>query len=97
MNPILIHPCCYVLKCEDDCYYIGITHNLNQRLAQHFSGQGAKWTKLHKPLQLIETHYPATRQTEEEVTLDIMREFGWEKVRGGKYCSVRLTKPFELA
>ena len=46
---ITIYPAVYVLELEGGNYYVGMSHNLSQRLAQHFSGNGAKWTKLHKP------------------------------------------------
>jgi predicted GIY-YIG superfamily endonuclease len=39
----------YVLKLEEDKWYVGLTTNLNQRLTQHFTGDGAKWTQLFKP------------------------------------------------
>jgi predicted GIY-YIG superfamily endonuclease len=87
MEPLLLFPCVYVLKLEDDCMYVGITLNFNQRLAQHFSGQGSKWTKLHKPVSVLEVVYPATLAIENEVTKRYMGLYG-DKVRGGSYCAV---------
>jgi predicted GIY-YIG superfamily endonuclease len=49
---ITIKPLVYHLKLEEDNHYVGITYNLNQRYAQHISGNGAKWTKLHKPISV---------------------------------------------
>lgn len=38
----------YVLKCKTPGhYYVGITTDLDHRLAQHRAGQGAEFTKLH--------------------------------------------------
>jgi hypothetical protein len=36
MKPILTRVCGYVLELQDDCFYVGISLNLNQRLSQHF-------------------------------------------------------------
>ncbi len=89
MEPIIVYPSLYVLKLEDDCYYIGISHNLNQRWSQHYSGSGAKWTRLHKPVEVVKVIYPATeKDIENRITLEYMETYGKEKVRGGSYCKV---------
>ena len=89
MEPILVYPSLYVLKLEDDCYYIGMSHNLNQRWSQHWSGNGAKWTRLHKPLEVVKIIYPAIEMgIENKVTLEFMEIYGKEKVKGGSYCKV---------
>lgn len=88
MNPIIVYPCVYVLKCEDDCYYIGITTCLNQRLGQHWAGDGAKWTRLHKPVSVVDIVYPATLVSENEITKKYMALYGEDKVRGGSWCKV---------
>jgi predicted GIY-YIG superfamily endonuclease len=77
-----------VLKLENDNYYVGITYNLNLRMAQHWTGQGAKWTKLHKPISIEKVIYPASIEIENQTTLELMNVYGKEKVRGGKYCKV---------
>lgn len=66
----------------------GITFNLNMRLGQHWSGRGAKWTKVHRPQSLVEVVYPATRELENTVTLRYIELYGKEKVRGGSWCKV---------
>jgi len=43
----------YILKCSDDSYYTGSTKDLEKRLWQHQSGQGAYHTKSRLPVQLI--------------------------------------------
>ena len=88
MNPILVHPCVYVLKLVDDCWYIGITMDLNKRLAQHWTGQAAKWTKLHTPLAVEKIVYPADRAQEDETTQEYMKLYGVEKVKGGSWCKI---------
>jgi len=87
MKPILVSPLIYVLELEDDCFYIGITYNLNFRLAQHIAGEGAQWTRLHKPVKVVEVFYDdCSRQKEDEVTKQYMDIYGAECVRGGSWC-----------
>lgn len=43
----------YILLCSDGSYYIGSTKNLQLRIEQHQSGEGANHTKKHLPVQLV--------------------------------------------
>ena len=43
----------YILRCGDGTLYTGITNDLNHRIAEHESGQGAKYTKGRGPFQLV--------------------------------------------
>jgi predicted GIY-YIG superfamily endonuclease len=86
MEPILVKPLVYVLALADDCFYVGVTYNLNQRLAQHMAGTGALWTRLHKPLKVLEIVLDVTPATENEVTLRLIEEYGPARVRGGSWC-----------
>ena len=43
----------YVLRCSNGSYYTGSTNNLDLRLAQHQSGEGANHTKKHGPVELV--------------------------------------------
>lgn len=89
MKPVLVYPIVYVLKLEDDCWYVGITLDLNKRLGQHWSGEGAKWTKLHKPISVEKILFPADGETiENDTTKEYMELYGKEKVRGGSWCRV---------
>lgn len=41
----------YILRCENNFLYTGITKDVERRLNEHKSGtKGAKYTKTHKPL-----------------------------------------------
>lgn len=87
MEPIEIYPALYVLKLVDDCWYVGMSYNLNNRLSQHMFGRGAKFTKLHRPICVDKVIYPAIGfNIENEVTLEYMEKYGKDKVRGGKFC-----------
>ena len=63
-------------------------------MKQHFSGKGAKWLRDNAPLRLIEV---LAGDREKEVTLEYMKKFGYESVRGGPWTQVRsMGKPKEL-
>ena len=85
----------YVLKLEDECWYVGISKDPVYRISQHCGGTGSAWCKKHKPLEPVdENHYIVdlgnlnvreSEVTEHEVTEVLQKEFGLNKVRGG-YC-----------
>ncbi len=43
----------YILKCSNGKYYTGSTKNLERRLWQHQNGEGANFTKKHRPVELV--------------------------------------------
>ena len=43
----------YILRCIDNSYYCGITNDLKDRLREHNSGEGAKYTKTRVPVDMI--------------------------------------------
>jgi putative endonuclease len=46
-------PTMYILKCANDMFYTGSTKNLDRRLKQHQSGEGANFTKKHLPVEFV--------------------------------------------
>jgi putative endonuclease len=44
--------CVYILLCTDGSYYTGYTKDLDARTRLHQTGNGAKYTKSHKPQKL---------------------------------------------
>ena len=51
----------YIIKCNDDSLYTGITINLEKRLAAHNAGKGAKYTASRRPVQLVYREEVANR------------------------------------
>ena len=43
----------YILECGDGSYYVSSTRDLNQRISQHQSGKGAKYTSGRLPVELV--------------------------------------------
>lgn len=39
----------YIIRCEGDELYTGITGDVEKRFNEHLSGKGAKYTKSHRP------------------------------------------------
>jgi putative endonuclease len=53
----------YILHCSDDSLYTGITNNLENRITQHESGKGAKYTKGRGPFKIIYTEIHPDRSS----------------------------------
>jgi putative endonuclease len=43
----------YILQCADGTYYTGSTKNLDRRLSEHQSGEGANYTRKRLPVELV--------------------------------------------
>lgn len=43
----------YILLCDNNSLYTGITKNIQKRFHTHSIGKGAKYTKIHKPIQIV--------------------------------------------
>ena len=43
----------YILKCKDGSLYTRWTNDLEQRVAAHNTGKGAKYTKARRPVELV--------------------------------------------
>ena len=43
----------YILECENDKLYTGITTDVERRFREHLSGRGAKFTRMHRPIQIV--------------------------------------------
>lgn len=89
----------YALKLENGNYYVGVTSHKDatKRYEQHVEGKGSKWTKLHKPIKMIEVRdIGMCRQTtaievENLMTREYMAKYGMYKVRGGDLCYIKPT------
>lgn len=80
----------YVLKLENNKYYVGITNNLEKRYNEHLCGLGTKWTKIYKPLCIESSTDVNTMFDEDNKTKEMMMRYGIDNVRGGSYSSVDL-------
>jgi putative endonuclease len=51
----------YLLQCEDESIYCGITTDVERRFQEHLSGKAANYTRAHKPVKIIYTEKAENR------------------------------------
>lgn len=85
----------YVLELNSNKFYVGQSHDTENRLKLHLKGKlGAEWTKKYPPIkeiEVIETNFTLVNEAmflENSITLKYMKEYGWRNVRGGDYCTL---------
>jgi predicted GIY-YIG superfamily endonuclease len=84
-------PTIYVLLCEGKRYYIGKTNRaVDTRVLEHSRNNGSEWTRLYKPIKVVEIIENADDFDEDKYTKMYMIEYGIDKVRGGSYTQVHL-------
>lgn len=81
----------YVLKLENDKYYVGVSSDVDRRFKDHQSGTGSSWTSLHKPIKIIEVVEKRGQFDEDNKTKEYMIQYGIDNVRGGTYCTTILS------
>ena len=84
----------YVIECEDNSLYIGQASDLMKRWGQHINGQGASWTKSHKPVRII--HYEIFPSREEAVRREKELKTGFGRKWIKREIKAGRNKPFYL-
>ena len=56
-------PCIYMVECADGTYYTGWTNDLENRLAAHNAGTGARYTRGRGPVRLVYKEECADKQS----------------------------------
>ena len=62
----------YVLKLDEGKYYIGKTNNPNVRISEHFKSDGSNWTRIYKPIKIINIIPNCDNYDEDKYTLQYM-------------------------
>jgi putative endonuclease len=44
---------CYIPRCSDDSFYVGVTDDPAQRVRDHNEGSGASWTAVRRPVRFL--------------------------------------------
>jgi hypothetical protein len=85
--------CLYCLPCADNRWYAGYAESLPHRLAKHYAGKGAMFTRNHPPIRggPVQVYYGGRIDEEDCLVIDMMIKHGIDRVRGGRWCSEDLT------
>ena len=43
----------YLVRCSDNSLYCGISNDLKNRMTEHNSGKGARYTRSRRPVELV--------------------------------------------
>lgn len=85
----------YVLKLEQDKYYVGITSQTpEKRFQEHLHGRKTHWTAKYPPIKIVDTKYLGdlsledAKDYENKVTRRYIKEKGVNNVRGGDLTDV---------
>lgn len=86
-------PTVYILKCKDNCYYIGkTTGSYFKIIDDHFKGLGCEWTQVHKPIRLEMLRHFCDENDDDFYTRLFITKYGIDKVRGGSYSQLELSE-----
>jgi hypothetical protein len=81
----------YILKLEQNKYYVGLTKNPNSRIQEHFNGNGSSFTSLYKPIHIVKQIQTYDRYDEDKIVKQCMSKYGILNVRGGSYSNLELS------
>jgi hypothetical protein len=82
----------YILKLENDKYYVGKTTNPDIRINSHLNSNGSLWTIKYKPLLIHQIIPDCDDYDEDKYTRIYMDKYGINNVRGGSYVQINLEK-----
>lgn len=80
----------YILRLEQNKYYIGKTTNPKFRIENHVDMNGSSWTKKYKPIGIDNIIPDCDDYDENKYTILYMDRYGIDNVRGGSFCNVKL-------
>jgi predicted GIY-YIG superfamily endonuclease len=84
-------PTVYVLQCEKNRYYVGKSDRpIESRIREHFANNGSEFTRVYKPIRVIEVISNADVLDEDKYTKAYMIKHGIDRVRGGSYSMIEL-------
>ncbi|UCC85530.1 MAG: GIY-YIG nuclease family protein [Anaerolineales bacterium] len=68
----------YILECSDGSYYTGWTTDLDRRVAAHNAGQGGRYTRSRRPVELVYWEEQPDRRSAQQRELALKR---WPRSR----------------
>ena len=82
----------YIIKLNQNKYYIGHAINLEQRLNDHAEGKISKYTQKYKPLNIKKIIPDANPKYLDKYVIKYMEKYGMNSVRGGSFENEILSK-----
>jgi cellular nucleic acid-binding protein len=61
-------------------------------LENHFTSNGSEWTKVYKPISILELKPNCDDYDEDKITKQYMDKYGIDNVRGGSFVSINIEK-----
>ena len=83
-------PSIYILKLQNNKYYVGRSDNVDKRIAEHFNRTGCEFTKKYYPIDIYKVIDNASVFDEDKYVKEYMIKFGIDNVRGGSYSNEHL-------
>ena len=85
-----MHTNIYILKLENNKYYVGKSNDLETRMISHKNGTASMLTKKYKPISVEQIIPNACSYDENKYTIEYMDKYGIDNVRGGLYVTEAL-------
>lgn len=86
----------YILELQSGKYYIGKTQNPDARILSHFESTGSAWTHKYKPIKVLEIIKNCDDEDEDKYTIQYMKKYGINNVRGGSFSQLVLDEDHEV-
>lgn len=81
----------YALLLQQNKIYVGYSERpIGERFIEHFNFTGSKWTTMYRPLEVLLVREGGLKE-ENDLTLEMMKKYGWVNVRGGSWCNVDMS------
>ncbi len=72
----------YIVRCADGTLYTGVARDVDARVRQHNAGDGARYTRARRPVELVYQEEASDRGTA------LRREHAIKRMRRGKKCNL---------
>ena len=75
----------YILKLQNNKYYVGKSNDLDTCIQSHKNGTISMWTKKYKPILVKKVIPNMSHRDENKYIIKYMNKYGIDNVRGGLY------------